>query len=588
MRKIILTGVVLLAMLGALIPGIALAQYPCLFYGTVTVDEELVGAGVEVAAYVEGEQVASTTTDAEGKYSLTVSLESAKEVSFKILWEGNWLDAEQTAMWEMFAAKEVNLTAHTAPKELASISATPSPIQFFIGDTQQLTVTAHYTVGPDQDVTDQATYASDNEAVATVNASGLVTAVAKGSANINISYTEDTVTKTTSVPVTVANRAPAAPTDPLPADGATHITRTLELSVLVSDPDNDPMTVTFYNAADDSVIGTKRNVASGTRAVATWSGLDWGTTYSWYATAFDGEDSTTSDTWSFTTVENVPPSVHSPSPADGATNVSTSPELSVLVTDPNGDLMTVFFYVTEKALVIGPVSNVASGTRASVTVSGLDYGATYHWYVRVNDGINPAVTSDTWSFTTVTNNPPTATEPSPEDGATMVSISPELSVLATDLDGDTMTVTFYNAADDSVIGTVTDVASGTRPTVTWSGLNYNTTYSWYVKISDGINPEQTSATWSFTTMPVPPKMELVSGANIIAYTGATRSLPEALTNIGPDGLDVVNIIWARGAWTNGQWLFYNARIPWGTLTQLENGRAYIIVVTQDCEWELPQ
>jgi hypothetical protein len=77
------------------------------------------------------------------------------------------------------------------------------------------------------------------------------------------------------------------------------------------------------------------------------------------------------------------------------------------------------------------------------------------------------------------------------------------------------------------------------------------------------------------------------GVNVIAYTGATTSLPEALTNIGPDGDDVVDGIFARGAWTGDEWRYYNVIIQYGTLSQLEAGRAYIIVVTQDCTWQLP-
>ncbi|MCD6506399.1 PQQ-binding-like beta-propeller repeat protein [Candidatus Poribacteria bacterium] len=98
------------------------------------------------------------------------------------------------------------------------------------------------------------------------------------------------------------------------------------------------------------------------------------------------------------------------------------------------------------------------------------------------------------------NQPPSRlSNPSPADGAADISTSPELSVLVTDPDGDPMTVTFYDASDDSVIGSVSEVASGTRPSVTWAGLDYGTEYSWYVKVSDGINPEVSSNTWSFTT-----------------------------------------------------------------------------------------
>ena len=97
-----------------------------------------------------------------------------------------------------------------------------------------------------------------------------------------------------------------------------------------------------------------------------------------------------------------------------------------------------------------------------------------------------------------------------------------------------------------------------------------------------------SGSAALSVVEVPVAVELIEGVNIIPYTGATTSLPEALSNIGPQGSGVVQIIWARAAWTGGTWLYYNAAIPWGTLTQLENGRAYIIVVSQACSWEIPQ
>jgi len=88
--------------------------------------------------------------------------------------------------------------------------------------------------------------------------------------------------------------------------------------------------------------------------------------------------------------------------------------------------------------------------------------------------------------------------------------------------------------------------------------------------------------------PVSITTTLLEGVNVVVYTGPTTSLPDALSNIGPDGSAVVQVIWARADWTEGVWLYYNAAIPWGTLTELENGRAYIIVVSEACTWEIPQ
>jgi len=89
------------------------ATYPCLFYGTATVDDEPVAAGTEITAWVESQQVASTTTGAEGldpnQYTLPVELAETAEVSFKI---GD-LDAAETATWAQYGSMEVNLTAGT-------------------------------------------------------------------------------------------------------------------------------------------------------------------------------------------------------------------------------------------------------------------------------------------------------------------------------------------------------------------------------------------------------------------------------------------------------------------------------------------
>ncbi len=58
--------------------------------------------------------------------------------------------------------------------------------------------------------------------------------------------------------------------------------------------------MTFHNAEDDSIIGTA-TAASGSRASVTWSGLEEGTRYEWYAIVDDGEDTEQSDTLSFST-----------------------------------------------------------------------------------------------------------------------------------------------------------------------------------------------------------------------------------------------------------------------------------------------
>ncbi|MFW6144500.1 MAG: M28 family peptidase, partial [Candidatus Natronoplasma sp.] len=97
---------------------------------------------------------------------------------------------------------------------------------------------------------------------------------------------------------------PLEPTDPEPEEGAIDVGVNPELSVHVEHEEGDAMDVSFYDVSDDSLIDTDSNVGSGDRASVTWDGLDYSTTYDWYAVAEDSNGtSAQSSTWSFTTME---------------------------------------------------------------------------------------------------------------------------------------------------------------------------------------------------------------------------------------------------------------------------------------------
>ena len=300
------------------------------------------------------------------------------------------------------------------------------------------------------------------------------------------------------------NNPPNKPDNPTPSDGAEDVDINPDLSVDVSDPDGDPMDVSFYNASDDSLIDTDNDVNSGDTATVQWTGLSYNTEYSWYAIADDGEFENNSNTWSFTTEEHInhpPNKPDNPTPTDGAEDVDINPYLSVDVSDPDGDTMDVSFYNASDDSLIDTDNNVPNGGTATVQWTELSYNTEYSWYTIADDG-EYQNKSDTWSFTTTTmseNRPPAKlANPSPEDGAENVDINPDLSVDVTDPDGDNMDVRFYNASDDSLINTDNDVNSGDTATVQWTGLSYNTEYSWYAVADDGEYTTQ-SDTWSFTT-----------------------------------------------------------------------------------------
>lgn len=119
--------------------------------------------------------------------------------------------------------------------------------------------------------------------------------------------------------VYILNSPPDRPKDPQPENNSVNISLNPTLSVFVSDPDEDIMDVSFFDASDDSLIETDQNVPSGGTANVEWSGLSYNTTYTWYATASDSEFESKSETWSFTTkvLENVTPHVQITKPVRG-------------------------------------------------------------------------------------------------------------------------------------------------------------------------------------------------------------------------------------------------------------------------------
>lgn len=86
----------------------------------------------------------------------------------------------------------------TAPT-LSSILVTSAAASLFAGQTSQMTATGVYSDGTSQDVTSQVLWTSSNQLFATVNASGMVTAVAKG--QVTITATSGSISGTASVSV---------------------------------------------------------------------------------------------------------------------------------------------------------------------------------------------------------------------------------------------------------------------------------------------------------------------------------------------------------------------------------------------------
>jgi uncharacterized protein YjdB len=96
---------------------------------------------------------------------------------------------------------KVNVPAFNVPDATVAVTGvtlSQKMASMHVGDTKQVTA----TVAPDDATNKKVTYASDNEAVATVADDGTITAVAEGEANITVTTDDGRLTDKCAVTVT--------------------------------------------------------------------------------------------------------------------------------------------------------------------------------------------------------------------------------------------------------------------------------------------------------------------------------------------------------------------------------------------------
>jgi len=286
-----------------------------------------------------------------------------------------------------------------------------------------------------------------------------------------------------------------------PSDGADDVPiSTTLLNFTLSDPDGDTMDYyvsTLPDVGSDSATGVIDGAFS-----LTVSGLTYDTEYTWWVNVTDGFYWTNAS-YIFTTEPNPSPVVLSTEPSDEAMDVPVlTTLLNFTLSDPNGDLMD--YYVSTLPDVGSDSATGVSDGAFSLTVSGLAYDTEYTWWVNVTDGLS--WTNMTYLFTTEQLNlPPVASNPEPVDGATDVSVSTTLlNFTLSDPNGDLMDY-YVSTLPDVGSDSATGVSDGTF-SLGVSGLAYDTEYTWWVNVTDGLYWTNTS--YTFMNLLMEPRMYL--------------------------------------------------------------------------------
>lgn len=334
---------------------------------------------------------------------------------------------------------------------------------------------------------------------------------------------------------TTVETTPPAVTSTSPSSGEADVDPGATVSVEFSEP-VDPESVTastFVVSRPDPAQGSgaagvavdvagSRSVSGSTVTFTPSSSLQGGVVHTVRLTTgirdLTGNAMAADHTWSFTTRETTPPSVVSTSPADGATGVSTTADVTATLSEPV-DPATVNAATFTLTGPSGPVSGQVSlsGSVARFDPAGTLATATTYT-ARLGTGVrdmagNALASQHVWVFTTAQPAPPTVSSTNPSAGATgivvgtVVTASFSRTLNAATVNSGTFTLTGPAGA---VAGTAS--SSGATATFDPSGpLAYATTYT--ARLTTGIFSTDGIAlaadhVWSFTTAS-PPALSVV-------------------------------------------------------------------------------
>lgn len=190
--------------------------------------------------------------------------------------------------------------------------------------------------------------------------------------------------------------------------------------------------------------------------------------------------------------------VNTPVPADETTDLALNGDLSFTegTNTPTDATFKMYFDTnTDPSTVYDLDANTNT-----LNYSNLLEGTAYYWKVETISSTGTILaTSSIWSFTTLTNttNTEPVTNPTPNDNATDVVLNGNLSFT---VGANTATDATYRLYFDTNTSPITQIDLGDQTSHTYSNLQENTTYYWYVEtISNTGSVLATSNVWSFTT-----------------------------------------------------------------------------------------
>ncbi|MHC4737300.1 MAG: DNRLRE domain-containing protein [Planctomycetota bacterium] len=246
--------------------------------------------------------------------------------------------------------------------------------------------------------------------------------------------------------VNLSSGAPGKATNPSPANSATGVSITADLS----------WTAGSGSTSSDVYFGTDSTPDSGedqgnqTATTFDPGTLSNSTTYYWRIDEINGEGTTTGDVWNFTTTSGVSPpgAASSPSPANSVTDVNVTTDLS-WTAGSGATSRDVYFGTTS------PGASQGNQTATTFDTGTMDANTTYYWRI---DEINAGgtTTGTVWNFTTTTESATTVGNTT-IFGSSTTTANRRAAPYTMPADGTIQSVTMYHTggSDDMILGVYT-------------------------------------------------------------------------------------------------------------------------------------
>ncbi len=275
----------------------------------------------------------------------------------------------------------------------------------------------------------------------------------------------------------------------------------VDLSVNVSDPENDLMDIHLYtnNSGTWSLIGENLSVSNGRITQRVFVSSD-NPVFWWKVTAYDKQGSSgwTNATYHFSLL------LYNETPSNQATNVSIS--LRNITIQVYTDNTSRFNWTISTTPHIGNCTVInQTALHISCPLANLTYATTYNWSLNISHYNHRSWTNHTYSFTTENapvNYPPLCRNNSPHNQTTLVSIgTTALQIYIIDGENDAFNWSIETSPD---IGSShhNDSTNGLK-ICNITDLDYETTYTWYVNITDTTTGLQSNYSYWFTTEEAP-------------------------------------------------------------------------------------